>query len=129
MNLKKIKILLLAGIFIPAISSAGALTKEDFEAKTTQNLINLCTASTDDPQYKEAIHFCQGYMVGAYDFYRAENHGPDGKQFVCFPKPPPSCNTAIEKIVYWAQQHPEYMNETPVETEFRALTALWPCKK
>lgn len=127
MNLKKIKFLLMAGIFIPAIS--GAVTIEDFETNTTKNLINLCTASTDDPQYKEAIHFCQGYMVGAYDYYYADYHGPDGQQLVCFPEPVPTRNAAIKKVVSWAQQHPEYMNEKPVETVFRALIDLWPCKK
>jgi len=29
----------------------------------------------------------------------------------------------------WAQAHPQYMNERPVETEFRFLTEKWPCQK
>jgi hypothetical protein len=27
------------------------------------------------------------------------------------------------------QAHPQYMNERPVETEFRFLTEKWPCQK
>ena len=110
-------------------ANVWAVTEEDFKVKTTQNLLNLCTASSDDPQYQEAIHFCHGYLVGAYHYYAAENKGPDSQKLVCFPEPKPTRNEAIDKVVNWAKQHPEFMNELPVETEFRALTDLWPCQK
>src|SRR5262245_61788171 len=55
---------LLATVLVPAL--VGAVTEADFEAKTTQNLLNLCTAPPSDPYYREAIHFCHGYLVGAY---------------------------------------------------------------
>ena len=120
--------LLLASMLIPGISTS-AVTTEDFKVKTTKNLINLCTVSTEDPHYKEAIHFCHGYLVGAYYFYAAQYKNDSANQLVCFPEPNPTTNAVIEKIVSWAQKHPEFMNELPVETEFRALTNLWPCKK
>jgi hypothetical protein len=28
----------------------------------------------------------------------------------------------------WAKEHPQYMGESPVETEFRFLMEKWPCK-
>jgi len=122
-----IKQLLLLCLLIPGI--ANAVTEADFEVKTTKNLLNLCTASAEDPQYQQAIHFCYGYLVGAYHYYEAENNGPGDQQLVCPPKPEPTRNETIKKVVSWFQQHPEYMHEIPVETEFRALTDLWPCKK
>lgn len=126
MNLKIIKNLLIAGIFIPAIASA--VTEDDFKMKTTKNLLNLCTASVDDPQYEHAIHFCQGYLLGAYHYHASEHNGDNGNLLVCFPDPPPTRNEAVKKVISWIQQHPEFMGELPVETEFRALTELWPCK-
>ena len=120
--------LLLICMLIPGIANS-AVTEEDFKVKKTKNLINLCTASTDDPHYKEAIHFCHGYLVGAYYYYAAQHGDEKANQLVCFPEPNPTRNAVIEKVVSWAQQHPEFMNEMPVETEFRALTELWPCKK
>ena len=120
--------LLLICLLIPGIATS-AVTAEDFKVKTTKNLINLCTASTDDPHYKEAIHFCHGYLIGAYYYYAAQYEEDSANQLVCFPEPTPTRNEAIEKVVSWAQQHPEFMNELPVDTEFRALTDLWPCKK
>ena len=127
MKLKITKILLLFGLLVPAIASA--VTEADFKAKTTQNLINLCTAAETDPQHKEAIHFCHGYLVGAYHYHYVENEGPDAEQQICFPDPRPTRNDAITQVVAWMQKHPEHMSEAPVETEFRALHELWPCKK
>lgn len=108
---------------------AGATMEKDFEAQTTQALINLCTTPPTDPLYQEAINFCHGYLVGAYAYYVASNEGPEGKRLVCFPDPPPTRNEAIAQFIEWAKAHPEYMNEKPVETEFRFLMETWPCKK
>ena len=108
---------------------AGAVTEEDFKVKTTRNLLNLCTVSADDPQYKEAIHFCHGYLVGAYAYYMAEQSGEGSKPLVCLPDPPPSRNAAIAMFIDWARARPQYMDERPVDTEFRFLAENWPCKR
>ena len=107
---------------------ARAVSEEDFKVETTQNLINLCTADTDDPLYPHAINFCHGYLVGAYHYYAAESLGPNGIKLVCPPEPRPSRNEAIKMFIEWAKDHPQYMNERPVETEFRFLMETWPCK-
>jgi hypothetical protein len=125
---RKLACLLLAAAFLlPGL--ARAVTDGDFEVKTTQNLVNLCTASVDDPRQKEAIHFCHGYLVGAYAYHVAEHSGPEGKGLVCLPNPPPSRNEAIAMFLEWVKAHPQYMAETPVETEFRFLIDKWPCKR
>ena len=113
-------------VLMPAL--VGAVTEADFEAKTTQHLLNLCTAPPTEPRYREAIHFCHGYLVGAYHYHMAQTDGEGGKPLVCLPAPPPSRNEAIRMFIAWAQAHPQYMNERPVETEFRFLTEKWPCQ-
>lgn len=123
-----LRLLCLAVLLLPAL--AGAVSEEDFEAKTTRNLLNLCTVKPHDPRHEEAIHFCHGYLVGAYDFHMAETAGDRKERMVCFPTTsPPSRNEAIAQFVAWAQAHPQYMNEMPVETEFRFLVETWPCKR
>jgi hypothetical protein len=118
---------LFATVLVPALVSA--VTEADFEVKTTQNLLNLCTAPPNDPRYREAIHFCHGYLVGAYHYYLAVTGSDDSKRLVCLPTPPPSRNEAIRMFIAWAQAHPQYLNEPPVETEFRFMTETWPCQK
>jgi hypothetical protein len=126
MERRVIWLCLVATVLVPAL--VGAVTEADFEVKTTQNLLNLCTASPNDPYYREAIHFCQGYLVGAYHYYLSATGGDASKALVCLPTPPPSRNEAVGMFIAWAQARPEYLNERPVETQFRFLTEKWPCK-
>ena len=108
--------------------AATATTVQDFQVKETQDLIDLCTTSPEESNFKEAVHFCHGYLVGAFHYYKVTHVGPDVEPFVCFPDPPPTRNEAIRMFIDWAQAHPEYMTEAPVETEFRFLIETWPCK-
>ena len=126
MRRKTIGLLLAAIILIPGL--AGAVSEKDFEAHTTENLINLCTASPDDPLYHQAINFCHGYLVGAFHYHEASASGPGGVKLVCAPDPRPSRNVTIDKLIDWAKSRPQYWTEPPVETEFRFLMEHWPCK-
>ena len=128
LNQTLIKVAVMALMLSPGIASA-AVTDEDFTVKTTRNLLNLCTVSADDPRAKEAIQMCQGYLVGAYDYYVAENSGKDSMRLVCMPNPAPTRNEAVAMFVEWAKANQQYMNDRPVDTEFRFLSAKWPCKK
>ena len=107
---------------------AAAVSEDDFEAETTQELINLCTAAPSDPLYHQAVNFCHGYLVGAFDYYEAAQAGPKGTQLVCLPDPPPTRNNAIKMFIEWVKVHPQHLNEKPVETEFRFLMEKYPCK-
>lgn len=114
-------------LLVPAL--AGAVTEKDFQVKTTQNLMDMCTASPDDPLYQQAINFCHGYLVGAFAYYEAASGGPDGVRLVCLTEPRPTRNEAIKMFIDWARKHPQYMQEKPVDTEFRFLMEMWPCKQ
>jgi hypothetical protein len=124
---RKAMLLLMVFSLMPGL--AGAVSEKDFEARTTENLINLCTASPGDPLYSQAVNFCQGYLVGAYKYYEAEHAGPAAPKFVCLPDPPPSRSDAIAMFIEWAKAHPQYWKEAPVETEFRFLMEKWPCNR
>jgi Rap1a immunity proteins len=128
MQLKHLTPLLLFALFVTGPAKAN-VTDEDFVAQKTQNLLNLCTASPQDTRYREAIHFCHGYLVGAYHYHQAETADKQELKMFCAPEPKPSRNETIAMFISWAQQHPENMNESPVETEFRFLSEKWPCKK
>ena len=126
MKRKMIILLLGAAILFPGF--AGAVSEKDFEVQTTETLINLCTASPDDPLYHQAVNFCHGYLVGAYRYYEAAGSGPGGLKLVCLPDPPPSRNDTIDMFIEWVRAHPKHWQEKPVETEFRFLMQKWPCK-
>ena len=128
MRIKAILFFLSVFLILPALALAGEVSEKDFQVQTTEDLIDLCTASQDAPLYQQAINFCQGYLLGAYAYYQAESEGPKGVKLVCLTDPPPSRNEAIKMFIEWAKAHPQYMKERPVETEFRFLMEKWPCK-
>ena len=127
--MKKILMCLWFIAFLAAPAIAADVQKSDFEVKTTQSLINLCTASPEDPLFTHAANFCHGYLVGAFHYYAASVKGESAAQFVCLPDNRPSRDSIIAMFVKWAQDHPQHMNELPVETEFRFLSEKWPCKQ
>ena len=124
---KSIQLLLVMVFLLPGL--AAAVTEKDFEAETTQSIVNLCTATPEDPLYHQAINFCQGYLVGAYDYYETAHSGPKAFKLVCLPDPPPSRNEAIDMFIKWVKARPQYWKERPVETEFRFLMERWPCNR
>jgi hypothetical protein len=121
-----VRLLVIGSFLIPDFAGA-AVTEEDFTVKTTRNLVNLCAVSPDDPRANEAIHMCHGYILGAHDFNMAESAGAGPVRLACVPDSV-SRNEAVAGFVQWAKTHPQYMNERPVDTEFRYLTEKWPCK-
>ena len=119
--------LMFAGLLLlPGLSLAT--DAENFKVAKTQDLLALCSAGPDDPLYAQAIHFCHGYLVGAVHYYMATT-GPGTKNLVCFPEPMIPRNDAVRMFVDWAKARPQYMDELPVETEFRFLIETWPCKQ
>ena len=125
---KFIFLALMTVFLLPGMAAAGSVTEKDFEVVTTRDLLKLCTASPDDPLYQQAINFCHGYVIGAYHYHQAAAAGPEGVRLVCMPDPEPSRNEEIARMTQWVQAHPEYLDETPVETEFRYLMQRFPCK-
>jgi hypothetical protein len=123
---KKVTIIFLSALLIlPGLASA--VSENDFKADTTEQVVNLCTADPGEPLYQQAVNFCHGYLVGAYKYYEASHSGPKALKMVCLSDPPPSRDEAIQMFIEWAKERPQYMKESPVETEFRFLMEKWPC--
>jgi Rap1a immunity proteins len=107
---------------------AGAVTRDDFLARTDQDLLHLCAASPTDPMYTAAINFCQGYWVGAYQYYQMASAGPEGRRFICPPEPQPTRDQAVKMWIAWAREHPQNAGEPPVDNIFQFAAAQWPCR-
>ncbi|MGD8662640.1 MAG: hypothetical protein PVH37_22035, partial [Desulfobacterales bacterium] len=68
-------VILLVAVVVLSPGFAGAVSEKDFEAQTTENMLNLCTAAPDDPLYHQAVNFCHGYLVGAFHYHEAQSTG------------------------------------------------------
>jgi hypothetical protein len=114
---------------LTSISSAFAVTEENFLVRNVRDLIALCTTPPDDPLSTAAVNFCTGYLVGAYHYHDSMYSGPDSHPLVCPPNPKPTRQQAISEFVSWAKAHPEYGNDRAVDVMFRFMVEKWPCKK
>jgi hypothetical protein len=118
----------LAAAAVLAPAHARAVVNEDeFRVRTAQDLVDLCGVSASDPHALEAIHFCHGFVSGAWQYYLSSISGPDGVKIVCPPDPPPTRNEAVGMFVAWSHDHPEYMGDPAVDTLFRWATSKYPC--
>ncbi|MFM8330273.1 MAG: Rap1a/Tai family immunity protein [Candidatus Methylumidiphilus sp.] len=109
-------------------SPAQALGPEQFEVHNTQDIIELCSTAPTDPLYVAAIHFCHGYLIGAYHYQDALYKGPGIKPVVCLPTPTPTRNEGIAQYLAWAKAHPEYGKDRAVDSLSKFLAETWPCK-
>ena len=107
--------------------NARATTAQNFMVHTTADLVALCEAAPSDANYVAAIHFCQGFAAGAYQYYLALAQNAPNTRFVCIRDPAPSRNQAITAFVAWAHAHPERMSEPAVDSMFRYLGETYPC--
>lgn len=119
-------VLALVGSMAYALA-ARAVVQEDFVIRTAGDLVDVCAVTPDEPLYQPAIHFCHGYLVGAYHYYRKAVPGAGKEPFVCLPDPTPSRNEAARQFVSWAQSHPQSQAEDAVDALFRFASEQWPC--
>jgi hypothetical protein len=68
--------LALAAAVAPSAARA-AFEQEDFHIRSAQDLVDLCAVTPDDALYSAAIHFCHGFVSGAWQFHQAQANGPN----------------------------------------------------
>ncbi|WP_448204922.1 Rap1a/Tai family immunity protein [Azospirillum sp. sgz302134] len=111
-----------------AAPTMPAPTESNFQVKTTGDLVRLCEAKPTDATGIAALHFCQGFAVGAYQYHQIVAAAENKRPLFCAPNPPPTRNEAIANFIVWAQQNPNQMNTPPVEGMFRYLAQRYPCR-
>jgi hypothetical protein len=118
--------LALAAAVVPA-SARAELTTDDFRIRSAQDLVDVCSVRPDDKLYTAAVHFCEGFVSGAWQYHQAQANGPEGRRLVCPPEPPPTRDQAVAMFVAWSGTHPDRMAEPGVEALFRFLVEKYPC--
>lgn len=106
--------------------AAGAVEIDDFELRTTRDLVALCSVAPEDPLAGEALQACFGYLGGTSDFYRALTEGQGVARFIC-PGRELTREELAEIVVTWVGAHPGHLDELPVESVVRAAVARFPC--
>ena len=120
----------LAAALLATISAgAGAVTEDNFLAKTTGDMIALCSADSADAMKTAALNFCHGFMVGAYRVMAEEETVLGANRAFCPPSPLPSRNEAVASFLAWAKSNPSVDAMAPTDGMLTFLMAKYPCKK
>ena len=119
----------LAGSLLPmaVVSRVAALDATNFQIRSAADLVALCSAQSASSEYVAAIHFCHGFVAGAYQYYATLETAAPAEKFVCAPSPPPTRNQVVTGYVIWARANPEAMRSAAIDSLFRYLSATYPC--
>ncbi len=109
--------------------TAAAVTPQDFNLETAQDLVDVCAVAPADPQAEQAMSYCYGFVTGAMHYHRAVAAGPDYRPIVCPPEPPTN-REVVDFFLEWAQDpaNRQYLSEPPVETLLFAGSQEFPCE-
>lgn len=101
---------------------------DDYQLKTSGSLLDICTLPESNAQYWEARGFCLGYFTGGIHLHAALAASPTFRRIAC---PPPNAtrDDVVAAFVTFAEAHPEYLDEKPMDTVFRAVNDKWPCEQ
>jgi len=111
-------------------SLAQATSSEDFALKTTEDLYKVCSTPASDPLRREAMDFCEGFLLGVVGYHDAVVTRENLKRLICYPQGV-TRDQGIQAFVDWATVHQtdqKFMNDPPVVGAVRGLAAKWPCK-
>ncbi len=109
-----------------AWAQTDGYTLEDYQLRTTADLLDICALDSSDAHYVEARGFCLGYFAGGIDLHDALAVSPEFPRIACAPEGT-TRDDVVAVFVAYAQAHPEHLNERPMDTVFRAVNSQWSC--
>jgi hypothetical protein len=116
-----------AGLACVLPQAGIAASRENFQVATTADYLALCDTAPGQENYVAAVHFCEGFASGAYQYYLSLAARDPGERFVCLPSPTPSRDKIKADFVAWTKANPPVAKDPPVDSIFRYLAQAYPC--
>lgn len=110
-------------------ASAQGVQEEDFYVQDAQDLVDLCEAPGTSEHAIAAVHFCHGYLVGAFQYYNESIKALGFAPFFCLPDPPPTRNDAIAGLMSWIKADPARGQMQAIDATFQYLGESYPCSE
>jgi len=123
------RLLLITGTALVGMSAGAAIaaTPDNFEVRSTSDLVTICSEDQHDAVSAAATGFCHGYVVGVFrTIERVQQARPSARMF-CMPPSPPNRVQAIGAFVDWAKARPDELEKQPTEGIADYLAATYPC--
>jgi hypothetical protein len=110
-----------------AWAQTDGYTLDDYQLDSSGDLLDICSLDSSNSQYWEARAFCLGYFTGGIHLHDVLAASNDFPRIACAP-PDATRDDVVAAFVSYARAHPEYLNEQPMDTVFRAVNNQWPCE-
>ena len=99
---------------------------DDYQLRTSGDLLDICALDDSHVNYWEACGFCLGFFAGGIHLHDALTTAEDFPRIAC-PGEGVTRSDVVATFVSYAEAHPEYLDERPMDTVFRAVIERWPC--
>ena len=110
-------------------SATCALSAEtmNFAAKTTRDLVQLCSAPESNELHTTAMGYCLGFVDAATDYHAVITSGELLEPIAC-PGRTVTRGEAVDVFLAWARRNEALLDtESPIHGLMRAATEKWPC--
>jgi hypothetical protein len=118
-----------AGLALLLPGMPHAATEANFGARTTGDLVALCSAPPDSALGTAADNFCEGFVEGAVAVELENMAAFRGRRLFCLPNPPPSRSEAMSQFVAWAGAAPDRLTQSSTDGLFHFLMERYPCPR
>lgn len=119
-------------VFLALVLACGATASfaaesENFQVKTTRDLVTLCSAKMGDADYDAAKGYCLGFIDAAHDYHAVITSGDMLRPITC-PDKMTTRQQVIDMFLAWARNNGGLLDsESPIQGLMRAASARWPC--
>jgi hypothetical protein len=130
MSMRKSSVAFALGLVLApwaASAQTDGYTLDDYQLRTSGDLLDICSLDSSSPSYWEARGFCLGFFAGGIHLHDALASSEDFPRLAC-PTGQVTRNDVVAVFVDYARAHPEYLSERPMDTVFRAVSDEWPCE-
>ncbi|MGB5835034.1 MAG: Rap1a/Tai family immunity protein [Thiohalocapsa sp.] len=122
---------LIAGVLGLGLSATPfAAQDEDFNFDTTEDLYQVCSTSSDNPEHIPAVFACRAFIEATMQYHDAVSDRKRMKRLVCY-SDTATIGDGRRAFLSWAEANSgnkTLMGELPVVGLVRALAAKYPCK-
>jgi hypothetical protein len=125
-----IKVFAASFLAFVAVTSYAAVEESHFDLGSTQDLLILCGATSEDPDFVAATYMCRGFLKGTHQYHDAVAAAEDKKPLAC---PPDGTTLADARAVFiaWGEKNggdSKLMGEAPVIGYVRSIVERFPCE-
>lgn len=114
-------------LFAFAGTAQAQVTQDDFQIRTTAELVKLCDVNAADPMNVAATSFCLGFGTGVHQGQQLRQAATRAAPIYCMPTPSPSRTAAMTGFIAWAKATPAVAELTPAAGVLQYLIVTYPC--